>query len=796
MHSNAEHRQACETHMTENTSGRLAAAFRFIIAKRWWVVALYALLLVPSVYFAVQVPQDNSLDRLIVQSDPDYIAARDFGKVFGSTEYVVLLAEAEDPLTAGVLAKMDALEAELRKVPKVSVNSALSVFRRAKAGFTATPEQAADFKKFVTSTDLFKRQRLYGDHFLSIPLVLDIKGTAERTETLAGIDAAIASCEKNPAPLTRLRKVGQPYVNAYLDADTRTTGMRYFPLFFLFVTLLCMALYRSVRALLAFVITLAFSAAMTVGYVGATGGVFTIVSALVPMTVLITCMATLVYIHSRFVERPTERSVDEHQVFALCNKFLACTASIFAAAVGFAALAVSEIRPIREMGIWVAVGLLITWLLVFTLFPALQKILKTPTGQEQKTSSVWFEKLADFVPGFSYRHRWSLVIGSLLLCVMGALALWGVPGLLPPMTLQTNAVEYINHDSELYQSTKQLEKNLGGLSVTNVWLSGPQGSISSPATLRGLADFQTALQNDPSIGSATSLVTILRTLRYLSGKSDQLPTEDEALEKITDDIETLLPREAMLQSFVDKTNLGQTHFAVLTSTQDYEGFVVLKKQLERLWAESVTRHPALAAFKMRPVGLAPLQAKISHHMVPTLVESFGLTVVIIFGTFLLVFRSGIARLMAMIPSFFAILVMFLLMRGAGVFLNVATILIASTVLGTSENDQIHFFYHFQERRKEPGGTIEQSLRHTMLISGRAIFFATLINAGGFLAFALAKLPPIRQFGLLSALAFVLSMIADFTALPAALWLLFRAKPDALLAAEGKLEKPADKEVSG
>ena len=32
----------------------------------------------------------------------------------------------------------------------------------------------------------------------------------------------------------------------------------------------------------------------------------------------------------------------------------------------------------------------------------------------------------------------------------------------------------------------------------------------------------------------------------------------------------------------------------------------------------------------------------------------------------------------------------------------------------------------------------------------------------------------RQFGFLAALAFVLSMIADFTALPAALWILFRA----------------------
>ena len=84
---------------------------------------------------------------------------------------------------------------------------------------------------------------------------------------------------------------------------------------------------------------------------------------------------------------------------------------------------------------------------------------------------------------------------------------------------------------------------------------------------------------------------------------------------------------------------------------------------------------------------------------PTLVESFVLTVVIIFVTFLVVFRSGAARLMAMIPSLFAILVMFGVMRLTGMTLNVATILIASTVLGTTENDQIHFFYHFLEKAR-------------------------------------------------------------------------------------------------
>ena len=43
--------------------------------------------------------------------------------------------------------------------------------------------------------------------------------------------------------------------------------------------------------------------------------------------------------------------------------------------------------------------------------------------------------------------------------------------------------------------------------------------------------------------------------------------------------------------------------------------------------------------------------------------------------------------------------------------------------------------------------------------------------------ALSDLPPMRQFGLVSATAFLLSMVADFTALPAALWIVFRERPD-------------------
>ena len=436
------------------------------------------------------------------------------------------------------------------------------------------------------------------------------------------------------------------------------------------------------------------------------------------------------------------------------------------------------------MGIWVAVGLLITWVTVFTLYPALVRILRCPTGQERQIAGAWFTRLVGHLPVFSYRYRYLLVFGSLVLCAIGGIAVFGLPGVVKPMKLETAAIEYIPHESEMYKSTKEMEKLVGGLSITNVWLQGKPGMVSNAKVLRGLMDFQKRLDQEPQIGSTQSVVTLLSMLRYLSTDNDVLPTDDEGLEALTDTLETQLDREPLLQSFVDKGNVSQTHFAVVSRTQDHDEFQQLARVVENHWKASVAAHPALNDFAMRPVGLAPLQAKISHHMVPTLVESFVLTVGIIFVSFLLVFRSGIARVVAMIPSFFAILVMFLFMRSIGVFLNVATILIATTVLGTSENDQIHFFYHFQEGKKDNAST-EAALRHTLLISGKAIFFATLINAGGFLAFAFSTLPPIRQFGILSSVAFVLSMIADFTALPASLWLLYREKPDSLKSSDGK-----------
>jgi predicted RND superfamily exporter protein len=343
------------------------------------------------------------------------------------------------------------------------------------------------------------------------------------------------------------------------------------------------------------------------------------------------------------------------------------------------------------------------------------------------------------------------------------------------MKVGVDSLDYVDADLPIHKDMLWFRKNVAGLNVARVWVRTPPGAVVDPEFLRGIDRFATAVESLPAVSAVVGPTTFLRMRRYMAGQGDRLPQEREAFEEAAADVEQLLLTEPELRAFVDVGTLANVQFTVVFGGLDEKDFERLSSGLHQAWNAGAKDDPAFRGVEMQVVGESLLQAKVGASLVPTLTESFALTAGLIFLAFLFVFRSPSARLMAMIPSVFAILATFLGMRFLGGSLNVATILIATTVLGTTENDQIHFFYHLQEGRQE-GRNFEQSLRYTLRVSGRAIVFATLINAAGFLALSVSNFPPLRQFGVITAAAFLLSMVADFTALPAALWLLSRARP--------------------
>jgi predicted RND superfamily exporter protein len=272
----------------------------------------------------------------------------------------------------------------------------------------------------------------------------------------------------------------------------------------------------------------------------------------------------------------------------------------------------------------VAVGLFITWLVAFTLFPALQKILRTPTQAERKTAAQWFQRFADWMPDLSYRFRWVTVPSAIILCIVGAIALFGFPGLLKPMKLLTDPIDYVNSNTAIYKDTIRVQKLMPGLSMAELWLQGKVGTLDQPEVIRGLDAFQQALEKEPMVGSAVGITSVLKMIRYVGGKGDRLPSDTGELESLTDDLQTLAAQEPLLSRFMDVKSMSQTHITLVTRITDYPAYLDLGKKIDAVWKDTLKSYPALGEFGSdgpKVVGLGRLQTKVAHNLVPTLTES-------------------------------------------------------------------------------------------------------------------------------------------------------------------------------
>jgi uncharacterized protein len=497
---------------------RISRALALAVRLRGPLLVLYALLVAAAAYRATRIPSEGGIDRLIVASDPDYAATRAFQRIFPETQLVLLVFESEDPWSPSSIARVESAKAAVGGVPHVSAFSVLDALRRVRP-----QADAAELKGLALGTPFFRRQGLLGDGFLTLLVNLDVRGSAERNAALAAVDARLDEAGVGP-----VRKVGAPYVTSWLERQSSAASARAFPIFAVLLVGVVLFLYRSWRTLVAIVLTLGAAVALGVAAGGLLGFTFTIVSVLVPITVLVTTLATLVYIHSRFVDQPEGVPLREHHLFALRNKFLPVTASMLAAAMGFAALVVSSIRPVREMGLWTALGLLIAWVVAFTLFPALQLVLRTPTGRSVRVRAALYDRLAASLPAFTYRHRWVLAAGGLGFCVAGAAALFGVPGAFRGMSVSVDTLEYLDPSTALHRDLVWFRRNVMELNIARVWIHLPAPLATDPEVLQAVDRFQDALESLPDVTAVTGPTTPLRMRSYLAGRGEALPADPAA----------------------------------------------------------------------------------------------------------------------------------------------------------------------------------------------------------------------------------------------------------------------------
>lgn len=166
-------------------------------------------------------------------------------------------------------------------------------------------------------------------------------------------------------------------------------------------------------------------------------------------------------------------------------------------------------------------------------------------------------------------------------------------------------------------------------------------------------------------------------------------------------------------------------------------------------------------------GMHHISVNVDDRIVWSQLSSLALAGLLATLLLMIQFRSVLAGLLGMIPMCLTLLINFGVMGAFRIWLEPATVLIASLVIGVGIDYTIHFMSRTRLeliRRGEPAGALDVTLR----TAGRAILINAVTVAGGQLVFLAGDLIPLQSFGVLLALAMVVSAVSAVTVLPAIL----------------------------
>jgi predicted RND superfamily exporter protein len=166
-------------------------------------------------------------------------------------------------------------------------------------------------------------------------------------------------------------------------------------------------------------------------------------------------------------------------------------------------------------------------------------------------------------------------------------------------------------------------------------------------------------------------------------------------------------------------------------------------------------------------GIHYISVNVDNRIVRSQLSSLALAVILATILIMLQFRSILAGLLGMVPMCLTLLINFGIMGAFHIHLEPGTVLIASMVVGVGIDYTIHFMSRTRLeliRQGKPASALDVSLK----TAGRAILINAITVMGGQLVFLAGDMQPLQIFGVLLAVAMVVSAVSAVTVLPALL----------------------------
>jgi len=556
---------------------------------------------------------------------------------------------------------------------------------------------------------------------------------------------------------------GRPVIEGVFGMYMPQEMKRMQPMIMLLLVLLLYVSFRTPRGVFLPLLGVLMAEIWTLGTMAALGINIYTITTMLPILIMAIGIADAVHFLSRerllaHVQAFEERK--ERLIEVMHELWKPMVMTSVTTGVGFLSMLSSDLPPIREFGVFAAVGIIYALLITMLLFPAALMLLKEKKSHDERK------------PLFSNYVAWSsqviLNYPKRIMAFFAVLVVISVVGVMK-ITVDASMVEQFKPGDPLRHADTVLNQHFSGTTSLDVMIdTGKENGLLDPKFLQHIIDLQDEIEKDPMVGDTSSIAEFLVLM------NQALHADDPAFHVVPESSD-LAAQYLLLYSFSGAPDdfetfmtgdYRQAHVRINMKTDGTEAVASL---LEHLKDKTDIWFPQSEGYKVDWAGTGFTLHRLAEMIIEGQIASLALSIFSIFLLCWWMFKRLLIATIAMIPVSLAVIVNYGTMGNFGIPLDIATALTGAMALGIGVDFAIHYLHRYHEE-SIADNSYSESVVNTNRSVGHAILFNTIVVVGGFLVLLSAALYPQMKLGALIAATMIVCYLATCYLFPVLLGL--------------------------
>ena len=754
-------------------------------------------------YFSKDFRLDASSDTLLIEGDPDLKYLKEINKRYGSKEFLVLTyTPKEGMITESSINNLLSLKYKVQSLDWVHsvitlldiplLNNSEAPLQERLESFKTLKDENVDTErgfKEILNSPVFRNFVISEDGKTSGVIIYIKKEELEDVENKSEKEIEIYKDtlkKKNHKNITQIREVikgyedigkiylgGTPMIAddmmSFIKSDIIVFGLGV--LLFIIATL--WFVFKKLIWIIIPISSCFFSVLIMTGLLGLLGWKVTVISSNFIALMLILTMAMNIHMSTRFLQlRNDFLNLSNFEIILMTtNKmFWPIIYTVLTTVCAFLSLVFSGIKPIIDFGWMMTLGLVISFIITFTLLPTLLNLMSNNNIKIKQDSD---SRITSFFGKISINNKGSIFV------ITGLVIILSVVGI-SRLEVENSFINYFSKNTEIYKGMKLIDEKLGGTTPLEVILKFPDKKVLKTNTDDEFEDWGDEDNNDDekywftkdkvdkiqavhnyldsltAVGKVLSFSSIVEVATKLNNNKPLGTLEMGVLySKIPESI-----KKDIIDPYISiKDNEARISLRIIDSQDGLR-----RNDLINQINYDLKNKLKLNKEEFRLAGLLILFNNLLQSLFKSQILTLGLVMIGIFAMFMVLFRNIKLSLIGVVPNFIAAFFILGIIGLLGIPLDMMTITIAAITIGIAVDNSIHYIYRFKEEFLK-NKDYNQTLKICHSTVGVAILNTSTTIVFGFSILVFSKFIPTIYFGLFTGIAMLLAMISVLTLLP-------------------------------